>query len=103
MQWLAMLLLLLPLPLLLGAPLGSTEGAAAKLTPERVLEWQGEYASGRRDRIGTCRLGCGGQGKGGGRGQRERPGLDGDRISALLRKPRGWVSPAHRLVLHPFF
>lgn len=57
MQWLAMLLLLLPLLLLLGAPLGSTEGAAAKLTPERVLEWQGEYASGRRDRISTCRLG----------------------------------------------
>lgn len=50
-QWLAMLLLLLLL--LLGAPLGSTEGAGAKLTPELVLEWQGEYAPGRRDQMGT--------------------------------------------------
>lgn len=39
---------------------------------------------------------------GGGRGQQERSGLDSGRVSAVLRKPCGWASPAHGLALHPF-
>nr|XP_023478757.1 secretory phospholipase A2 receptor isoform X2 [Equus caballus] len=39
-QWLAMLLPSLLLVLLLGAPWGCAQSAAAALTPERILEWQ---------------------------------------------------------------
>lgn len=57
-QWLGMLLLRsLPLLLLLGAPRSFTEGAAMALTPEPVLEWQGECPPGRRNQIGSSGAG----------------------------------------------
>lgn len=57
-QWLAMLLLSsLLLLLLLGAPLGCAEDAAAALSLERILEWQGECPRGRRDQISTSGTG----------------------------------------------
>ena len=46
-QWVGMLLLLL------GAPRSFTEGAATALTPDSVLEWQGECPQSRWDQIGT--------------------------------------------------
>ncbi|TKC49258.1 hypothetical protein EI555_004869 [Monodon monoceros] len=54
------LLSLLPplLPLLLAVPAGSAEGAAAALTPERLLEWQGECPPAQRDQMGTSGAGA---------------------------------------------
>lgn len=102
-------LLLQLLLLLLGAPLGCAERAAAAFTPERVLEWQGECPPSprMRDQIGNVgALGWSRERRmgeaGGGRGQRKQLGLDGGRFSAVLRKPCGWASPAYRLALHRF-
>lgn len=52
-----LLLSSLLLLLLLGAPLGCAEDAAAALTLERILEWQGECPRGRRDQLSTSGTG----------------------------------------------
>lgn len=52
-----LLLSSLLLLLLLGAPLGCAEGAAAALTQERILEWQGECPPDRRDQVSTSGTG----------------------------------------------
>ena len=73
------LLSLLPplLPLLLAVPAASAEGAAVALTPERLLEWQGECPPAQRDQMGTSGAGVGKRRKGRSWGGRGRPGLYG--------------------------